>query len=324
MNLSSFEGNNDVKTALSDAKSSGRFPHAIVLQGDNGTGKRTFAKLIANALVCRDKENAPCGTCPSCIRAKAGSHPDIRIYEGSGATHSLSVDTAKEIIADAYRMPEEADVSIYLIFIESKMLEATQNKLLKIIEEPPKNTVFIMTCASSDVLLPTIRSRVQIFTLRPPTKEQAARYVAETHGIGIGEAEELAEICSGNIGRMLEEQEDGDGRKSLDIAVKIAELVSKSKQHELLAVTASMIRDRRLFLDVLDRLELILRDACVLRSGANNTLGVSPEVSEKLGRFTMKRLMRLAQIPAEYKAKLDRNANMTLLITSFCAELSLA
>ena len=91
MNFSGFLGNDEVKAALSAAFAQRRFPHAVVLQGEAGCGKRTMAKLIAKALVCRNRETAPCGECPSCIRAAAGSHPDIRVEEGSGATRSLAL-----------------------------------------------------------------------------------------------------------------------------------------------------------------------------------------------------------------------------------------
>ena len=97
MEFPGFLGNAPVKEALSQAFSAGRFPHALLLQGEPGVGKRTFARLLAQALVCRHKDRAPCGECPSCVRAKAGSHPDIRVVEGSGATRSLSVEQIKEL-----------------------------------------------------------------------------------------------------------------------------------------------------------------------------------------------------------------------------------
>ena len=65
------------------------------------------------------------------MRAKAGSHPDIRVLEGSGATRSLSVEQVKELTMDAYRAPEEAQVSVYILLMGSRPLEPAQNKLLK-------------------------------------------------------------------------------------------------------------------------------------------------------------------------------------------------
>ena len=74
MEFPGFLGNAPVKEALIRAFSAGRFPHALLFHGEKGVGKRTLAALTAKALVCRDPANAPCGVCPSCIRAKAGSH----------------------------------------------------------------------------------------------------------------------------------------------------------------------------------------------------------------------------------------------------------
>ena len=74
MQFEGFVGNAELKAALSGALSRRRLPHAILLQGEAGLGKRTLARLIARAAVCRsaDRENAPCGVCPSCIRSAAG------------------------------------------------------------------------------------------------------------------------------------------------------------------------------------------------------------------------------------------------------------
>ena len=184
MEFPGFLGNAPVKEALSQAFSAGRFPHALLLQGEPGVGKRTFARLLAQALVCRHKDRAPCGECPSCVRAKAGSHPDIRVLEGSGATRSLSVEQIKELTMDAYRAPEEAQVSVYILLMGNRPLEPAQNKLLKLIEEPPAHGVFLLVCPSAELLLPTIRSRVQSFLLLPPSEEEAAAYVAAREGGG--------------------------------------------------------------------------------------------------------------------------------------------
>lgn len=189
---------------------------------------------MAQALVCRRKDRAPCGECPSCVRAKAGSHPDIRVVEGSGATRSLTVEQVKELTADAYRAPEEADVSVYILQMGTKPLEPAQNKLLKLIEEPPAHGVFLLLCRSAEQLLPTIRSRVQSFLLQPPEEEEAAAFVAAREDVPLERARELARLCGGNIGRMLQELAGGEEAQAFSIAVALAQGLLETGEHPML------------------------------------------------------------------------------------------
>lgn len=105
MQFEGFAGNAALKTALSAAFSRRRLPHTLLLQGETGLGKRTLAQILARAAVCtcEDRDLAPCGVCPACIRAKAGSHPDIRIVTGSGKSNTISVASVDEVIRDAYK-----------------------------------------------------------------------------------------------------------------------------------------------------------------------------------------------------------------------------
>lgn len=321
MEFPGFLGNTEVKEALSASFASGRFPHAILLQGEAGCGKRTLAGLIAKALVCRDKEHAPCGVCPACVRAAAGSHPDIRVVEGSGATRSLSVDAVKSVIADAYRMPEEADYSVYILLLGDRILEAAQNKLLKVIEEPPEGAVFLLVCPSAEQLLVTIRSRAQCFTLRPPGEAEAAAWLVAHKNADPRKAGELAALCGGNLGRMQAELEGGGAGEAFALAKAIAQAVTATGGHSLLAAAAPLQKDRKLCREVLARLAVIFRDACVLRAGGKTLLGGAPEEADRLGSLPKKQLVRLAGLPEEYQKKLDRNANMGLLVTCFCQSL---
>ena len=321
MDLSGFLGNEEVKEALSAAFALRRFPHAIVLQGEAGCGKRTLARLIAKALVCRNREKAPCGECPSCIRADAGSHPDIRIEEGSGATRSLSVDTVKAVTADAYRMPEEAELSVYILLMGSRTSEAAQNKLLKIIEEPPKGAVFLLVCDSAEQLLPTIRSRVQSFTLKPPSPEEAAAYGREHAGLEAGQAERLADLCGGNIGRMLEEAQGGTAAQAAGIAAAMAAGMLDKNGDALLKAALPLQKDRKLCGEALSRLTVIFRDACVLRAGGTSLLSGAAGEAELLSGLPMNRLCKLPEIGEEFRRKLERNANMSLLVSCLCSQL---
>lgn len=318
MEFPGFLGNAPVKEALSRAFSAGRFPHAVLFQGERGVGKRTLAGLTAKALVCRDRDRAPCGVCPSCVRAEAGSHPDIRTVEGTGASGALSVEAVGRMLEDAYRMPEEAEYNVYIVQLGASTGAPAQNKLLKLIEEPPKSAVFLMLCPTAEAVLPTIRSRAQIFTLRPPDPKEAARWLCEHKGMEPERAEELSEVCGGNLGRMQEELEGG--AQAFRLAGEIAAAV-RGPVHGLLKAAAPLQRDRGLFRETLQRLGLIFRDACVLRAGGTAALSGAPRAVEALDTLPLKRLMAMQELTDDARQKLERNANTSLLLTWYCAGL---
>ena len=323
MQFEDFAGNAALKTALSAAFSRRRLPHTLLLQGESGLGKRTLAQILARAAVCtcEDRDSAPCGVCPACIRSKAGSHPDIRAITGSGKSNIISAASVDEIIRDAYKKPEEADVSVYLIFAENPIPEITQNKLLKIMEEPPEGVLFIFTVPSADALLPTIRSRAQIFTVRPPEESEAAEYVRKKTGISMEEAERLASLHRGNIGRMLSDGENGRAAKAEQAAEDIASALVSGTEHDLLVATAPLIKDKPLFPDAMARLQLLLRDACLLKNNVNVQVPAR-EVCDKLRRrLSLKALTALCEMTAKYTEYWRRNANMALLVTALCSEM---
>lgn len=275
MEFPGFLGNAPVKEALSRAFSAGRFPHALLLQGEPGTGKGAFAQLVAQALVCRRKDRAPCGECPSCVRAKAGSHPDIRVVEGSGATRSLTVEQVKELTADAYRAPEEADVSVYILQMGTKPLEPAQNKLLKLIEEPPAHGVFLLLCRSAEQLLPTIRSRVQSFLLQPPRRRRpplswppGRTCLWSAPGNWPGSAGATSAGCSRSWPA---------GRRPRPFPLPWPWPRACWRQGAPHAVGGGPLqKDRELFREVLARLSAIFRDGLVLRAGGAPCWGRAP------------------------------------------------
>lgn len=324
MDFAGFLGNPGVKAAVQDAFSSGRFPHTLILQGDPGTGRRTLAGVIARALVCQKRDKAPCGICPACIRAQAGSHPDIRVLEGKGPGGNLTVDMVKEIQEDAQRMPDEADYSIYILCLGDHTLEAPQNKLLKLIEEPPGNAVFLLVCRSAQTLLPTIRSRAQVLSLLPLGEEEAARWVQAQKGIEEAAARRLALLCGGNLGRMLGELESGAQRQAMEVARAMIRGMTVRGGHQLLRAAAPLQKDRALFGEVLRRLGMIFRDACALRWGGKTLLGSAPEEADLLGDLPQRQLLSLPEVAEKYRQGLERNGNTTLLVACLCADLRAA
>ena len=114
MRFEAFVGNEKIKEQLSFLEASGRLPHAIVIEGDEGIGKRTLAREIALNLMCR-AEDRPCRSCPQCSKVLKGIHPDIYEYSATGGARSFHVDTVRDVIENAYVQPNEADYKIYIL-----------------------------------------------------------------------------------------------------------------------------------------------------------------------------------------------------------------
>ena len=182
-----------------------RLPHAILLHGTAGTGKRDFATHFAQSLLCQQPlgDGQPCNTCASCGWFGQYSHPDFRrvrpdiLDDGEG-----EVDEAAE--ADTKKTPKSAkapskDIRIeqvralagfmnisthrngnrvVLLYPAESLNTASANALLKTLEEPPPNTVLILVCNRIDRLLPTILSRCRKFGMPMPTREQALAWLS--------------------------------------------------------------------------------------------------------------------------------------------------
>ncbi len=320
MQFSNFAGNQQVIQALSSAVEEDRLPHAIILEGPEGCGKRTLAGILAAAAVCSGTPK-PCGACSHCVKAQAGSHPDIFVASGGTAARSFHVETIRFLRSDAYIRPNEASHKVYLLFRAESMSEQAQNALLKILEEPPPHVIFILTCVSASALLSTIRSRARIFSLAPPSPEEALRVLR-------GKLPDVSEesLCAaveewgGNIGRILDSVGNSRAQEAAELAPQILQAAILREEFPLLRLAAPLIRDKDLFRAVLERLSNLVRDACVIRAGGK-ALFPHAAVEEFSAALTRERLMAVSSLVAQTRNSLERNANAALLVTTLCASL---
>lgn len=154
----------------------GRLPHAIVLEGPAGCGRRTLARTLAAALLCPERRDGDaCGVCTHCAQAAAGTHPDISELPGMRESPSgLPVDAARETAEAAASSPLLGVGKAIIVPDAERLRGASSNALLKILEEPPPRTTLILTAVASASLLGTIRSRAQSYRLQALTQNETA------------------------------------------------------------------------------------------------------------------------------------------------------
>ena len=155
MSLSQLLGNEQLKQNLRTSLQKGRVSHFYLISGPDGSGKKTLARLLAAAILCRSEER-PCMQCNACRKVMGNTHPDF-ITVTDPEHKYIPVDLVRDIRDDMFIRPNEADRKIYM-FPQELRIEG-QNALLKILEEPPSYGVFMLLTDNPEKLLPTVRSR---------------------------------------------------------------------------------------------------------------------------------------------------------------------
>ena len=178
-------------------------PHALLLTGPEGTGKETAAQHMAARLLCAaGPAREPCGECAPCRHRAAGTTPDyIEVTAGEG--EDIRIDRVRELTRQAQLTPQESGRRVVLLAPAEALNTYAANALLKLLEEPPGEVVFLLVSHRSEGLLPTIRSRCQLVPFRPVAVPEVEAWLEETHGL-TGEYARLASrLAGGAPGRAL-------------------------------------------------------------------------------------------------------------------------
>jgi DNA polymerase-3 subunit delta' len=169
--------------------------HAWLFTGPPGSGRSVAARAFAAALQCPD---GGCGTCHECHTAMSGAHADVEIVQPVGLSYSVA--ETRQLVARAALAPTRGAWQITIIEDADRFTEQALNALLKALEEPPPRGVWLLCAPSVEDLLPTIRSRCRLVTLRIPPYDAVAGHL-EREGIPADTAGFAARAAQGHIGR---------------------------------------------------------------------------------------------------------------------------
>ena len=324
MNFDSFIGNEKIKQQLAYLVESGRLPHAIIFEGEEGLGKRTLAKELALNMFCNDSENKPCRSCTQCIKVIKDVHPDIYYYSAPDRVRAFSVKKVREIIEDVYVKPNEADYKIYVLGNCQSMSVEAQNAFLKILEEPPEYAVFILCLNNKSTMLETVLSRSVVFSLEAVDYTQGAEYICDNNdGILYEDALKAIEITGGNIGKAIITLNDGELSEYNRIAEDIALSLLSDYEYKMLEECTSLAKNRDKMVAVLSNMKNIFRDA--LLSGKTDNVSTAEETAKKLSsRLSKESLFRLVNASEELINLTQKNCNNNILITKITYDLRAA
>lgn len=308
-----FYANQQAKQTLAAFIDGGRIVHGILLTGERGLGKKTFARLMAAAFLCREQD-APCLHCVSCNKILAGNHPDVITYSGDGEkVRSFHIETVRELRRKALLKPNEAAIKVFILANCDTMTAQAQNALLKLLEEPPADTMFILTAASRGALLDTVLSRLTEIRIQPlDTEECAERLLMLHHDIDKQRVEEAARLCGGNLGRAQDILLNNDPMVPAKLAMGVLNATAQNEYALLLALGAAA-GDRTLFVQMLDRLMLLCRDILAAKLGSHTTLTGETLPPQVLSGITRAKAMRMIESAQTAQRMLLQNAQIPLV-----------
>lgn len=193
-----------------------RMPHSLLLIGQKGLGKFDLARRFAASLLCESPQSdgVACGKCLACNWFSQGNHPDFRLLQPEALSDDVEAEDGKkkpsqQITIDQVRGLDEffnvgthrGGLRIVLVNPTEAMNRSTANSLLKTLEEPSPNTLFLMVSSEPMRLLPTIRSRCQVVPVPVPSAKVAAKILADE---GVDRAEHWLALAGGAPGLALD------------------------------------------------------------------------------------------------------------------------
>ena len=191
-----------------------RQSHAYLLCGPPHVGKMALAINLSQAVNCLEGPGVPCGSCTQCARIAAGHHADILTLvpgqgeEGRSPKTVIGIDAIKEVIHRVSLNPFEGQFSVVIVDGAESMSDEAANALLKTLEEPPPNTMFLLLTADQEAILPTVRSRCQSMNLIPIPKNQMVERLKESHQATPEMADQLFRLSRGCLGWAIGALED--------------------------------------------------------------------------------------------------------------------
>ena len=250
MPFADIVGHRGVVALLARAVARGALPPSLLLTGDDGVGKRTVALAVAQVLNCAsprqgtaaDLATDACGRCGPCGRIARGAFPDVRTL-APGETGTIAIDAVRGAIGQVGYRPFEGRRRVVIIDQADRLLPPAQNALLKVLEEPPASSQFLVITARPDMLLDTVRSRCPRVRFGQLASDDIVRLLTAAHGWDAGAARASAAAAGGSVGRALAAA-SGEHAAAREAAVRLLESAAGARNPRARLEAAKILTSR--------------------------------------------------------------------------------
>lgn len=331
-------GNEEIRQRLGAAIDGGYMPHAFLISGPEGSGKRTLALEIAAALNCENKAEGgalPCGRCNCCRRIKEMNFTDVKLVEKPRERATLGVEPIKLLREDMFLSATESDYKVYIIDDAETMTPEAQNALLKVLEEPPSSVVILLLSTEADKMLTTIRSRVQALAMSRFSAEELEKRLLrssdEAREIYRSEPDRFKAIIMGADGRLgmaerLISKKSSEALKAeRDDVIRLIGASRRGAGYQAVHGAASALPQKRAELgNMLELTVCALRDLIAVKGAEGVRLiffSSRKECADMAEEIGIRRLYEVFDAVTEAREYCARNANTANIIANLEAKI---
>jgi DNA polymerase-3 subunit delta' len=291
---------------------------AYLFTGPEGIGKYLAARTFAQALNCRNAKDDACGACASCLKIEKNSHPDVHFIDALDA-EAIGIEEVRQLKQDISLKSYEAGFKVFLINDAHKLTAEASNALLKILEEPPQDSVIILVTAKPQLLFKTIISRCQRIKFSSLPTVSLEAILKEDYCLDSALAHFLAYFCEGRLGHALR-LKDADILKEKNRIINIFNLSSLAGLDSL--AKESSRQDIRRYLNLLAGW---FRDIYLAKSGIAHAqlinLDRRDELLRLIHRYSWPELENIFKCISDSMGYIEQNINTKLLLSNLKAEL---
>lgn len=306
-------GNDHLKQFICDTISSRKISNSYLFCGEKGLGKSTFCKLFAKSILCPKNSLSLCD-CLSCKKINRGVHPDL-IEISPEEKGNVPIEKIKMIRQTVNISPNESTFKVYIIKEVEKLSVQASNSLLKTLEQPPKNVVFLLTASSKFKVIKTISSRCICLNVQPVSDDRMKQFLMNKYNLKSSEKiNTLVGVCGGNIGKAIYLAENKEGQKAFEITGNLINALTKASGVEVLKALAPLEKQKEVFLLVLSLFSKEIEKAFLKR--------VDGVTENNLKGYNANRLIKMYRAAQKTSNLLEANANLRLNLTCFAAQIS--
>lgn len=361
MQFSDVVGHNEIKNQLIHEVNTGKISHAQLFLGNEGNGSLPMALAFVQYLFCENKQDFDsCGICASCKRVSTNQHPDIHfsyptvlsiskfskdflpiwrkqlddnpyfdlnqwtnLIDPKGRKPVIGSEESLEIIKSLSLKSYEGGYKVMIIWCADEMNTTCANKLLKILEEPPRKTLFLLIGRSQDLMLQTIISRTQILKIPRISQEDLSQYLRKT-GLSAQNADSIAARAEGDLVQALNAVSDqSDDLTDKDLFIELMRVCYKKDVLKMIDWAEKVSTESKERQKIFIKYCLHMFRQSILKNYTDEVLTkVTNDEADFLKNFakfiTGNNIQEFMKTFDDAYFYLDRNANGKIIFTNVC------